>query len=238
MRRMPPSRQTWLEGEERLSVGRPEPPGPDLRVGHGPIVDTRAGEPEQAIGDRLGEVMQPRAVSVEFGPSRSKRFARALEVAREGASEFTDLGQGRYRAGFVLGDDPAPYKALGTLVERVRDWRATEVAFEEEPASAYHVKEMAWCAASQLKNWGICRFRYVHGIMPRCSLCPLFDVERAIRDILGENPPPSIDIEINLGPNLRAVLRGEIPSGRDPELPAVVPDFVPAEWTERQEPPA
>jgi len=181
--------------------------------------------------------MEPRAVCVEFGPSRSKRFPRALKLAREGASEFTDLGQGRYRAAFVLEGDPAPYKALGALVERVRGWRATEVSFEEEPASAYQVKEMAWCAASQLGNYGMCRFRYVFGIMPRCSLCPLFDVERAIRDLLGENPPPSIDIEINIGPNLRAVLRGELPPGVEPGPPVEVPDFVPEEWTEAQEPP-
>jgi hypothetical protein len=204
-----------------------------------PILDTRglaAGNPEKAIRDRLGEVMEPRAVSVEFGPSRSNRFPRALKLAREGASEFTDLGQGRYRAGFSLGDDPAPYQALGALVEQVRGWRATEVSFEEEPASAYHVKEMAWCAASQLGNYGMCRFRYVFGIMPRCSLCPLFDVERAIRDLLGENPPPSIDIEIRLGPNLVAALRREIPPGVKPEPPVEVPDFVPDKWMEVQEP--
>jgi hypothetical protein len=197
-----------------------------------------AGEPRKPIRDRLGFVTQLRVVGVEFGPSRSKRFAKAVKLARESASEFTDLGQGRYRAGFVLGDDPAPYKALGALVERVRGWRATEISSEDEAASAYHLKEMAWCASAQLKNWGICRFRYVYGIMPRCSLCPLFDVERAIRDILGENPPPSIDLEIRLGPNLRAVLRGEIPPGVEPEPPVEVPDFVPDVWTESGEPPA
>jgi hypothetical protein len=175
-------------------------------------------------------VTQLRVVGVEFGPSRSKRFAKAVKLARESASEFTDLGEARYRARFVLGDDPAPYKALGRLVERVRGWRATEVSAEEEPASAYHVKEMAWCASAQLKNWGICRLRFDHGIWPRCSQCPLFDVERAIRDLLGENPPPAIDLEIRIGPNLRAALRGDIPPGVDPD-PPVVPDFVPGEWT-------
>lgn len=154
---------------------------------------------------------QLRVVGVEFGPSRSKRFAKTVKLARESASEFTDLWEQRSRARFVLGDDPAPYKALAALVERVRGWRATEVSFEEEPASAYHVKEMAWCAASQLRYYGICRFRYVYGIMPRCSLCPLFDVERAIRDLLGENPPPAIDLEINIGPNLRGGAPGRGP---------------------------
>ncbi|HYN23400.1 MAG TPA: hypothetical protein VE078_20765, partial [Thermoanaerobaculia bacterium] len=46
---------------------------------------------------------------------------------------------------------------------------------------------------------------------PRCSLCPLFDAERAIRDVLGENPPPATVLEITFCPNLRALLRGELP---------------------------
>ncbi len=183
-------------------------------------------------------MIQPRTVAVEFGPSSSKRFAKAVKAARAGASEFTELGQGRYRARFQLGDDPAPYKALGASVQSVRHWRATELTCDGDPASASHVAEMAWCAASQLGNYGICRFRFVYGIWPRCSLCPLFDVERAIRDILGENPPPAVTFEINLGPNLRAALRGEIPVDGDPEPPVVVPDFVPGEWTDPQEPPA
>jgi hypothetical protein len=36
---------------------------------------------------------------------------------------------------------------------------------------------MAWCAASQLKSFGDCRFRFYYGIFPRCSFCPIFDAE-------------------------------------------------------------
>lgn len=68
--------------------------------------------------------------------------------------------------------------------------------------------------------------------MPRCSLCPLFDADRAIRDVLGENPPPGIVFEITFGPNLRALhalLAGEtLPT----EPSFEVPDFPPEEWPE------
>jgi len=146
-------------------------------------------------------------VTVEFGPSRSKRFEKALAEARSGAGECSEL---------------------------VRHWRATEVYEDDEPVSAYHAREMAWCASSQLKSFGDCRFRFYHGIFPRCSLCPLFDAERAIRDVLGENSPPGMVFEITLGPNLRALLRGELPptlaEGSDPGWQ--VPDFPPEEWGE------
>jgi len=93
---------------------------------------------------------------------------------------------------------------------------------------------MAWCASSQLKSYGACRFRFVYGVFPRCSLCPLFDAERAIRDVLGENPPAATVLEITLGPRLRALLQGEVPpqlaEGSDPD--SEVPDFVPEGWAE------
>jgi hypothetical protein len=177
-----------------------------------------------------------RLVTVEFGPSRSKRFEKALAVARGGAHECTDVEPGRYRATFVLGEDSAAYAALAFLLERVRHWRATEVYEGDEPVSAYHAKEMAWCASSQLKSFGACRVRFYYGVFPRCSVCPLFDAERAIRDVLGENPPPGRVLEITLGPNLRTVLQGELPptlaQGSDPGFE--VPDFPPEDW---QEPP-
>jgi hypothetical protein len=125
-----------------------------------------------------------RLFTVEFGPSRSKRFGRALAEARRVARECSEVEPGRYRARFLLGTDSAAYTALASLLERVRHWRATEVCEGDEPVSAYHAKEMAWCASSQLKSYGACRFRFVYGVFPRCSLCPLFDAERAIR------PPP------------------------------------------------
>jgi len=175
-----------------------------------------------------------RLFTVEFGPSRSKRFGKALAEARLGARECSEVEPGRYRASFVLDKDSGAYAVLASFLGRVRHWRATEVYEADEPVSAYHAKEMAWCASSQLKSFGACRFRFSYGVFPRCSLCPLFDAERAIRDMLGENPPPATVLEITLGPRLWALLRGEVPpnlaEGSDPELE--VPDFPPEEWGE------
>jgi len=70
--------------------------------------------------------------------------------------------------------------------------------------------------------------RFYWGIHPKCSLCPLFDAERAVRDALGENPPPGLVFEISFGPNLQALLAGELPPNAEPALE--VPDFLPEEW--------
>jgi hypothetical protein len=96
---------------------------------------------------------------------------------------------------------------------------------------------MAWCASSQLKSYGACRFRFIYGVFPRCSVCPLFDGERAIRDVLGEDTPPGAVLEITFGPNLLALLAGELPPSLDPAFE--VPDLPPAEWGEPagEEPP-
>ena len=56
----------------------------------------------------------------------------------------------------------------------------------------------------------------------------LFDAERAIRDILGENPRLGNVVEITLGPKLRALLAGELQPDLDSEFE--VPDFLPKEW--------
>ena len=171
-----------------------------------------------------------RRVMVEFGPSRSKRFGRAVAEAQSGAGECSEVEPGRYRVSFVLGEDGAAYAGLARVLERVRHWRGTEVYEDEELVSTYHAREMAWCASSQLKSFGACRFRFYYGILPRCSLCPLFDAQRAIRDALGENPPPGMVFEITVGPNLRALRGEEHPPNLDPGWQ--VPDYLPAEWGE------
>jgi hypothetical protein len=174
-----------------------------------------------------------RTFTVEFGPSRSVRFPRAVAEARRLADQFVELEPGRYRAQFVLGKDPRAYSALAAVIRHVHRWRATEVLEADEAVSSYHTGEMAWCAAAQLRSYGACRFRYDYGVFPRCAYCPLFDAERAIRDVLGENPPPPVTLEIQLGPTLRALLRGEAPPA-EPKggTGADVPDFVPKEWEE------
>jgi hypothetical protein len=129
-----------------------------------------------------------RLVTVEFGPSRSTRFERALADARRGAGECSEVEPGRHRVSFTLGTDPAAYTGLARLLERVRHWRATEVYEGNEPLSAFHAREMAWCASSQLKSFGSCRFRFYYGVLPRCSVCPLF---RRSRGSAPERPPPA-----------------------------------------------
>jgi hypothetical protein len=175
-------------------------------------------------------VQMERLMTVEFGPSRSKRFGRSLAEARSRAGECSEIEPGRYRARFVLGTDSAAYTGLARLLERVRHWRATDVYEGDEPVSAYQAKEMAWCASSQLKSHGACRFRFFYGVFPRCSVCPLFDGERANRDVLRENPPTGIVLEITFDPNLRALLAGELLPNLDSGFE--VPDFPPEEWGE------
>jgi hypothetical protein len=183
-----------------------------------------------------------RQMTVEFGPSRSKRFGKAVAEAQSGAGECGEVEPGRYRVSFVLGEDPAPYTGLARLLERVRHWRATDVYEDAEPVSTFHAKEMAWCASFQLNSFRGCRVHFGYGVLPRCSVCPLFDAERAIRDVLGENPPPGNVIDIVLGPNLLALLRGELPPNIAAGLASgfEVPDFPPEEWSEpaAEEPPS
>ncbi len=89
---------------------------------------------------------------------------------------------------------------------------------------------MAWCASFYLKAFRACRFHFGYGVLPSCSVCPLFDAERAIRDILGENPRPGAVVEFTLDPRLRALLVGELQLELDEDFE--VGDFVPEEWTE------
>jgi hypothetical protein len=174
-------------------------------------------------------VWMERLLTVEFGPSRSKRFGKAVAEAESGAGECNELEPGRYRTRFVLGEDSAAYTGLARLLEHVRHWRATDVYEDDELVSVFNAKEMAWCASFQLKSFRACRFHFGYGVLPRCSVCPLFDAERAIRDIMGENPPGNL-VELSLGPKLRALLAGELPSDLDQDFE--LPDFPPEGWGE------
>jgi len=172
-----------------------------------------------------------RVLIVVFGPSRSKRFRKAVEEARSGAGECSEIEPGSYRVRFVLGRDGRVYTSLARLLQRVRNWRATEVYESDQLVSSYHAREMAWCASSQLAWFGECRVRFFHGVLPRCSLCPLFDVERAVRDVLSENTPDMI--EIRLPARIEALLAGEPPAPIiappvDPNWQ--IPDHPPDEW--------
>jgi hypothetical protein len=171
-----------------------------------------------------------RRVTVEFGPSRSKRFGKAVAEAQRGAGAYSELEAGRHQVRFLLGEEAAAYAGLARLLERVRHWRATEVSEDGEAVSTFHAREMAWCADSQLKSFRACRFYFGYGVLPRCSLCPLFDAERAIRDVLGENLPPGAVLGIEISQETQALLRGNLPPNLDPDLE--VPDYPPEEWGE------
>jgi hypothetical protein len=181
-----------------------------------------------------------RVLTVEFGPSRSTRFGKAVAEAESGAGECSELEPGRYRVRFLLDREGRVFTSLARLLQRVRDWRASEVYEGDRLVSSYHAREMAWCASSQLGWFGECRVRFFYGVQPRCALCPLFDVERAVLDVLGENTPNMI--EIRLPPRLEAILVGEEPP--PPIAPPVdpnwrIPDSIPREWRQQvgEEPP-
>jgi hypothetical protein len=168
---------------------------------------------------------------VDFGPSRSKRFDKALLHAVDHADECTELEPGTYRARFKLDSDPAAYLNLGALLRAVRSWRATEVREDNEPVSAYHAMEMAWCASFQLKSFGACRWRFRYGVLPRCSVCPLFDAERAIREVMPQEPPPETILVVLPRLHLRDLHEAPRPhwDARSDTHPQI-PDFVPEEW--------
>ena len=192
-----------------------------------------------------------RLLTVEFGPTCSKRFGKALAVARSGRGECTEVEPGRYQVRFLLGTDANTYSGLGRLLECVRHWRATDVYEQEEPVSAFHAKEMTWCAAFYLNSFGECRERFRFGVLPRCGLCPLFDSERAIRAGIREVPAgerleaafrgdpellsePDLtkvtDLDFLFNPELLAQLNWTIPDWID--LSPLIPNSPPDEWPE------
>ena len=193
-----------------------------------------------------------RLLTVEFGPSRSKRFGKAVAQARSGPGECAEVEPDRYTVKFLLGEDAAAYSGLARLLEWVRHWRATEVYEGDELVSTYHAKEMAWCASFQLSTFGECRERFEYGILPRCALCPLFDSERPLRAGMRKEPvpgerfqaalrredPPALipepdftmitNLDYLFDSDVMALLDGEIPEWMD--LSALIPDSPPEEW--------
>ena len=89
----------------------------------------------------------------------------------------------------------------------------------------------AACARHQLQSFRRCQFRFHFGVLPRCTLCPLFDAQRALRDQLGENPLPGLHFELSLGPILTALLGGEPPPPPGDLSDWQAPDFPPEDWS-------
>ncbi len=101
---------------------------------------THSGSRLRGLLVRVGWV--ERVLTVEFGPSRSKRFRKAVEEARSGAGECSELAPGNYRVRFVLGSDGRVYTSLARLLQRVRTWRATEVYEGDQLVSSYHARDI------------------------------------------------------------------------------------------------
>jgi hypothetical protein len=170
-----------------------------------------------------------RTVTVEFGPSRSKRFAKAVALARERADECVEVEPGKYRASFQLGSEPGSYRGLHALIREVRYWRASVVSVDDQPVSAYYTMEMAWCAAFQLQVFAACHWRFSYGVLPRCSGCPLFDAERAFRETWRPGRPPATIFVVRR--LLRDVREAPLPDWDErADTRPHAPDFVPEEW--------
>ena len=119
----------------------PDAPVPDYRPVERfwPYVDL----PEQPTADELaalhpelaealfGKPNLPFSLSVEFAPFDGPDYARALELAKQGA-EFRDLGSGRslrHRARFY----PADAVKLRSLFEIVGRFDSTDVLIDDKP---------------------------------------------------------------------------------------------------------
>src|SRR2546425_292497 len=111
-----------------LSVGEIRPTPRERRVVFHQVATPAARSRVQPGRFRLVRVGSvERILTVEFGPSRSKRFRKAVEEAHSGAGECSELEPGSYRVRFVLGSDGRVHASLARLMQRVRNWRATEV---------------------------------------------------------------------------------------------------------------
>lgn len=123
-------------------------------------------------------------LTVTFGPSTSVGFPRAVAYARRWA-ECSELHNGRSEAQFHLGEIAGPYARAAQLLEFVRGWRGTVALIDGEPEHLFVVQMMLWCAARWLRSRGDCDQRYWTETYVRCRVCPLFDPDRAAREIAG-----------------------------------------------------
>ncbi len=114
-------------------------------------------------------------VTAEFGPPRSRFFARALDHARAGGDELAEIRPGRFRARFTLRSDPGAFAHLGTLCRLIRHWRGTTVEADGLQVPAGVARDMGFCGADQLRRHGECRIRFSGPVPARCGPCPLFD---------------------------------------------------------------
>jgi hypothetical protein len=90
-----------------------------------------------------------RLLTVEFGPSRSKRFRKAVAEVCAGAGTCSELKRGRYCVRFALERDARVYGSLARLLQRVRAWRASEVYDAERLFPSYHARDIEGLRVAQ-----------------------------------------------------------------------------------------
>ncbi len=125
-------------------------------------------------------------LTVTFGPSSSPNFRRALDYARR-VAEAEEIEPGRWRARIELEtEQPQTFARAARLLEHVQGWRTSDVELDSEPELFWAVRAMAWCANGYLRSFGRCTFTYWSEVPARCHRCPLFDPERAERELSAE----------------------------------------------------
>ena len=140
-----------------------------------------------------------RLLTVEFGPSRSKRFGKALAEAQSGSGECREVEPGRYRVSFVLGEEEAAFAGLARLLERVRHWRATDVCEDEELVSSYHARDIkvvdcpastGWQRAGEIRRGVLRLFGGCVGDLPWSTSCGRSRVCGLVGAVAGKGRPP------------------------------------------------
>lgn len=124
----------------------------------------------------------PVEIRVSFGPTTSANGARALAIAAR-------FGAGGRAAGArttiltSIDVDRAPYPFLYELLGLVKGWRSTAIEIAGEPEPAYVVQSMLHCARGWIRSKSTCGERYYNEVWAKCWVCPLFEEERAHREV-------------------------------------------------------
>ena len=128
-------------------------------------------------------------LEITFGPAATPLLQVAAELARRRAAELTDLGGGRRRALFSLGEDERAYGWAAQLLGVAAGWRATTAEVDGSPESPWVVSLMLSCAREWLRRRGSCGEDFSFGPWPKCRCCPLHDpawaLESAARSPFG-----------------------------------------------------
>ena len=161
-----------------------------------------------------------------FGPSRPKFFPKAVGV-RQGSGDDAHRTRARTTPGHVRPRHRSRYLRPRRCLDRSGSQLASLGGLPGRgPLPLARAQDLAWCGGDQLHRHEECRFGYYWNIPARCLRCPMFDRDRAERQLAGEGRPAPVLLEFELGPNLKRLLRGDFSAEREEE----VPDTVPEEW--------